>query len=68
MNDSDSLYHRLFRHPLMVEHLLSLFLAAELAALVDFRRMRLVPVTFHAGSATRREADIVWCLPLLGGG
>jgi len=63
--DSDSLYHRLFSHPLMVEGLVREFVPRKVAAVLDFSRLRRVNPKFHPGRrwARRREADIIWRLP-----
>ena len=45
---SDSLYHRLFSHPLMVMHLLRNFVPELLAEGVDFAGMERVNSKFHA--------------------
>jgi len=66
MPDCDSLYHRFFRNPIMVEHLVRAFLRAVMAAGVDFTRMELVPAKYHSGKKGRgreRAGDIVWRLP-----
>lgn len=66
-NPSDSLYHRLFSHPLMVEHLVRDFVPEVLAEGVDFTRMQRVNSKFHARRGRRREGDIIWRLPMLSG-
>jgi hypothetical protein len=42
MPDSDSLYHRLFAHPHMVEGLVREFVPCELTAGLDFRGLQRV--------------------------
>jgi hypothetical protein len=63
--DSDSLYHRLFAHPLMVEGLVREFVPRELVAGLDFSRLQCANPKFHSGHrwARRREADVIWRLP-----
>jgi hypothetical protein len=63
--DSDSLYHRLFAHPLMVEGLVREFAPQGLVADLDFCRLQRVNPKFHSGgrSARRREGDVIWRLP-----
>jgi Putative transposase, YhgA-like len=63
--DSDSLYHRLFSHPRMVEELVREFVPEALAAGLDFSRLQRVNPKFHIGrrSARRREGDVIWRLP-----
>ncbi len=69
MANHDSLYHRLFSHPLMVAELISQF-APEVAAIgLDFTRLTRVNVKFHTGRGQRRrERDVIWRLPTAGGG
>ena len=70
MPDSDSLYHRLFSHPHMVEDLVREFVPCEMAASLDFRGLQRVNPKFHPNrrSARRREADVIWRLPTREGG
>jgi len=66
MPDSDSLYHRLFSHPLMVEELVREFVPQALAEDLDFQALQRVNPRFHIGgrrSARRRESDVIWRLP-----
>jgi hypothetical protein len=65
MSDSDSLYHRLFSHPRMVEELVREFVPDALIEGLDFRRLRRINAKFHSRrrSARRREADVIWKLP-----
>ena len=65
MPDSDSLYHRLFSFPCMVEMLVREFVPPALAADLDFSRLDRVNTKFHTGrnSARRREGDVIWRLP-----
>jgi len=63
MTDSDSLYHRLFVHPLMVEGLVREFVPEVLAAGVDFARIERVPAKFHSRTGQRRDGDVIWRLP-----
>ena len=65
MPDSDSIYHRLFSHPRMVEELVREFVPEALAAGLDFSGLQRVNAKFHIGrrSARRREADVIWRLP-----
>ena len=63
--DSDSLYHRLFAHPRMVEELVREFVPEALAAGLDFSGLQRVNPKFHIGrgSARQREGDVIWRLP-----
>ena len=65
MSDSDSLYHRLFSHPGMVEELVREFVPEALAAGLYFPGLQRVNPKFHIGrrSARRREGDVIWRLP-----
>ena len=63
MTDSDSLYHRLFSHPLMIEGLVREFVPEILAVDVDFSRIERVPAKFHSETGRRRESDVIWRLP-----
>jgi hypothetical protein len=65
MPDSDSLYHRLFSHPRMVEELVREFVPEALAEDLDFGALQRVNPKFHVGrrSARRRESDVIWRLP-----
>jgi hypothetical protein len=65
MPDSDSLYHRLFAHPRMVEGLVREFVPRGLVAGLDFSGLQRVNPKFHSGRrwARRREGDVIWRLP-----
>lgn len=65
VSDSDSLYHRLFSHPGMVEELVREFVPEALAAGLDFSGLQRVNPKFHIGrrSTRRREGDVIWRLP-----
>ncbi|KAF0117524.1 MAG: transposase [Rhodospirillaceae bacterium] len=65
---SDSLYHRLFSHPLMVEHLVREFVPEAMAAGLDFSRMERVNAKFHASTGSSREGDVIWRIPTRNGG
>ena len=67
MPASDSLYHRLFSHPLMVEQLIRGFVPEDVAAGLDFTRMERVNAKFHARDGRRREGDLIWRVPTLSG-
>jgi predicted transposase YdaD len=71
MVDHDALYHRLFSHPLMVEHLVREFVPEAMAAGLHFDRMERVNAKAHAealdGESHRREGDVIWRLPIEGG-
>lgn len=68
MGQSDALYHRLFSHPLMVEQLVGAFLPEVRAAGADPAGLERVNAKFHGHGGKRRESDVVWRLPLAGGG
>jgi len=65
MPGSDSIYHRLFSHPRMVEELVREFVPEALAAGLDFSRLQRVNPKFHIArqSAERRASDVIWRLP-----
>jgi hypothetical protein len=65
VRDSDSLYHRLFSHPRMVEGLVREFVPRTLLGGLDFSGLQRVNTKFHSGrrSARRREGDVIWRLP-----
>ena len=71
MPNHDSLYHRLFSYPLLVEQLLRAFVPEAMAAGLMFERMERVNAKFHAqaldGETHRREGDVIWRLPTEGG-
>ncbi|MGB8841372.1 MAG: hypothetical protein WCC64_09875 [Aliidongia sp.] len=48
MADHDALYHRLFSHPLMVEHLVRAFVPEAMAAGLHFDRMERINAKAHA--------------------
>ncbi|EWY38955.1 hypothetical protein N825_10315 [Skermanella stibiiresistens SB22] len=60
MPRSDSVYHRLFSHPLMIEQLIREFVSEEVAAGLDFGRMERVNAKFHSPGGRRREGDVIW--------
>jgi hypothetical protein len=62
MSDSDSLYHRLFSHPRMVEELVRQFVSNALSSDLDFSGLQRVNPKFHIGrrSAARREGDVIF--------
>ena len=70
MPDSDSLYHRLFSDPRMVEGLVREFVPREISAGLDFCGLQRVNTKFHPGrrSVRRREGDVIWRLPTGAGG
>jgi len=65
MLDSDSLYHRLFSHPGMVESLVREFIPEALVSGLNFSRLQRVNAKFYTGqlSGGRREGDVIWRLP-----
>ena len=63
MVDSDSLYHRLFTHPIMVEQLIREFVPEAMAVGLDFTKMELMNAKFHSRKGKRREGDLIWRLP-----
>ncbi len=65
--DQDSIYHRLFSHPVMVEQLVRDFVPEAMAVGLDFARMERVNAKFHSRRGKRREGDLLWRLPTLGG-
>jgi predicted transposase YdaD len=69
MHGSDSIYHRLFSHPRMVEELVREFVPDALAAGLDFSRLQRVNPKFHTDrdSAERRVSDVIWRLPTRAG-
>jgi hypothetical protein len=68
LNPSDSLYHRLFSHPVMVEQFVRDFVPAALALGLDFSRMERVNAKFHGRGGRRREGDVIWRIPTEYGG
>jgi hypothetical protein len=62
MADHDSLYHRLFSHPMMVEQLVREFVPEAMALGLDFAKMQRVNAKFHGRRGRRREGDVVWRL------
>jgi predicted transposase YdaD len=68
MSDSDTLYHRLFSDPLMVEGLVCEFAPHEVTTVLNFRGLQRVNPKFHfsRSSARRREADVIWRLRMRG--
>ncbi len=65
--DQDSIYHRLFSHPIMIEQLVRDFVPEAMALGLDFARMERVNAKFHSRRGKRREGDLIWRLPTLGG-
>lgn len=65
MRDADSLYHRLFAHPRMVEGLVREFVPRAWIAGLEFSGLQRVNPKFHCGrrSARWRESDVIWRLP-----
>ncbi|MBF0374119.1 MAG: Rpn family recombination-promoting nuclease/putative transposase, partial [Alphaproteobacteria bacterium] len=68
MSDHDALYHRLFSHPLMTEQLVREFAPEAMAVGLDFARMERVNAKFHDRDGKRREGDVIWRMPTIGGG
>lgn len=68
MPDHDSIYHRIFSHPQMVEDLLQNFLDLEIFKELDLSRIRRENTKFTAPKGQRRRGDIVWEIPIRGGG
>lgn len=64
---TDSIYHRLFSHPIMVEQLVREFVPEAMAAGLDFSHMARVNAKFHASTGSRREGDVIWRIPTSGG-
>jgi hypothetical protein len=63
MTDSDALYHRLFSHPLMIEHLVRDFVPEAMTLDLDFTGLQRVNDKFHSRRDHRRESDVIWRLP-----
>ena len=67
MTDHDTLYHRLFSYPLLVEQLIRAFVPEAVAAGLVFERMERVNAKGHAealgGESRRREGDVIWRVP-----
>ena len=70
MLDPDSLYHRLFSNPRMVEELVREFVTDAVASDLNFPALERVNPKFYTGrrSAERRESDVIWRLPTRIGG
>jgi hypothetical protein len=68
MPDHDSIYHRLFGHPGMVAQLLREFVSEPWLNDLDLDRMERRNAKFHGETGKRREGDMVWRIPLRGGG
>lgn len=65
MADRDSLYHRLFSHPIMVEGLVKDFIPEVLAAGGGFDVLERVPAKSYARKrGDRRDGDVIWKLRL----
>jgi hypothetical protein len=60
---TDTLYHRLFSHPVMVEQLVRDFVPEAMSAGILFKDMQRVNAKFHAAENKRREGDVIWRLP-----
>jgi predicted transposase YdaD len=65
MLNSDTLYHKLFSHPLMVEDLVREFIPEAMAADLDFSKLQRTNAKFYTDRepARRRESDVIWRLP-----
>jgi hypothetical protein len=68
MSDHDALYHRLFSHPGMVAQLLREFVAEPWLADLDLYGMERVNAKFHSDDGHRRDGDVIWRIPVRGGG
>ncbi len=64
---SDSVYHRLFSHPLMVVHLVRGYLPEALTLGLDFDGMAPLPAKYYGRGGARRDGDVIWRIPLVGG-
>jgi len=56
----DSLYHRLFTHPIIVEQLIREFVSEAMRVVLEFSRMELVNAKFYSSKGKRREEDIIF--------
>jgi hypothetical protein len=67
MADHDTLYHLLFGHPEMVAELLTEFLGEPWVGLLDLARMERINTKLHAEIGVRRDADVIWRIPMRNG-
>lgn len=56
----DSVYHRLFSHPKLIEDLLLNFVDEDWVKFVDFSKLERVNAKFHTEGFQRREGDIIF--------
>ena len=63
MPGADQIYHRLFSHPLMVEHLARDFLNDAMAAGLDFQAMERMTAKSYGRTGARRDGDVIWRIP-----
>ncbi len=64
----DALYHRFFSDPAIVAQLLREFAAGPWLDGLDLDGMERLNTKFHADTGERREGDLVWRIPRVGGG
>ena len=63
----DGAYRKLFEQELMVQQLIEVFVGQNVAALLDFDKMKQLPITHHSETLVRRENDILWEIPTRSG-
>lgn len=68
MSDHDALYHRMFSHPGMVAELLREFVAEPWLDDLKLDAMERINAKFHAEGGDRRDGDVIWRIPVQGGG
>ena len=68
MAEHDALYHNLFSHPGMVAQLLREFVAESWLDDLALDAMERINAKFHAEDGERRDGDVVWRIPVRGGG
>lgn len=68
MADHDGIYKRLFSHPGLVAQLLREFVAESWLDDFDLDGMERQNTNFNADTGEERRSDVIWRLPLRGGG
>lgn len=66
--DHDGTYHELYSNPHMMADLVRQFVNEPWVEDLDFTHMEPVKTKFHVPGLPKRESDVIWRIPIKGGG